>query len=206
MSNMLSRTNLWKYLWFSLISCGCHKYKNICNIDNNLYYSLSYFLHCVPNFWEYCSKYLLPILQCSPLHDYLLDCHYCSSRKGWWWYWVCWGCWWYWGWCRCCCWNYWRRRLSLNSYNKREYLLPSLPQPSLVQRPLWSTNPCRNSSGHTAKVCPGLVQGISSNHYSSLTQYLQNPKLSPHLSFISNSKTSPVLQEIKEVSAGITIV
>merc|ERR1712013_263783 len=30
----------------------------------------------------------------------------------------------------------------------------------------------------------------------------KDPKLSSHLSFISNSKTSPVLQEIKEVSAG----
>merc|ERR1712013_803753 len=54
---------------------------------------------------------------------------------------------------------------------------------------------------------PPIPAGIVQATQPKFVQVLfKNPKLSPHLSFISNSKTSPVLQEIKEVSAGITIV
>merc|ERR1712013_609366 len=54
---------------------------------------------------------------------------------------------------------------------------------------------------------PPIPAGIVQATQPKFVQVLfKNPKLSPHLSFISNSKSSPVLQEIKEVSAGITIV
>merc|ERR1719206_481269 len=54
---------------------------------------------------------------------------------------------------------------------------------------------------------PPIPAGIVQATQPKFVQVLfKNPKLSPHLSFISNSKTSPVLQEIKEVSARITIV
>merc|ERR1712243_322771 len=50
---------------------------------------------------------------------------------------------------------------------------------------------------------PPIPAGIVQATQPKFVQVLfKNPKLSPHLSFISNSKSSPVLQEFKEVSAG----
>merc|ERR1739838_113353 len=49
----------------------------------------------------------------------------------------------------------------------------------------------------------GIVQATQPKFVQVL---FKNPKLSPHLHFISNSKVSPVLQEIKALSAGIAVV
>merc|ERR1739838_528703 len=54
---------------------------------------------------------------------------------------------------------------------------------------------------------PPIPAGIVQATQPKFVQVLfKNPKLSPHLHFISNSKVSPVLQEIKDLSAGIAVV
>jgi len=54
---------------------------------------------------------------------------------------------------------------------------------------------------------PPIPAGIVQATQPQFVQVLfKNPKLSPHHHFLSNSKVSPILQEIQDISAGITIV